>query len=493
MLFVWWNGHVDPQTIGLGATINVLIIAVIGGLRRIEGAFVGALAFVFINDRLAETDFSVAGFKLGTFNSLIGLIFLAIVLVSPDGLLGLWERAMSLRLHGAGRPLRPPPATNSTLPSRRPNLPGIVPTDTKEDPNVNLSRLRKLKYALPLAALVMALTATATTAKPTVGGGTPIKIAILSDCKGAFAAFYGADVGGAIQAFVEQTGAKVEGQEQSDQGHDGRQHRRPSHQARRHRLLQRLRRPRHQRDQAADGEAGADILIGPLSGDESIAVAKYAKAHPTKTFVNGTSGALDTTMIVRAPNFFRWNGDGAQWNAGTGWVAYNVLGWRKVNVIMDDYSFGWTSAAGFIAEFCALGGEVTKRVFPPLNTTDYSSYVAQLDPPNQTDGYFWAVGGTGTLGALKAFEQKYGNINSKQHMGNLFFGTPGTFTDLGLRIAGSYAGGGGTVGDVPSAALAKFRRSRARPGTSCRRSRARRPSPASATCSSSTTTSTPRA
>ena len=41
LLFVWWNGHVDPQTIGLGATLNVLIIAVIGGLRRIEGAFVG--------------------------------------------------------------------------------------------------------------------------------------------------------------------------------------------------------------------------------------------------------------------------------------------------------------------------------------------------------------------------------------------------------------------------------------------------------------------
>jgi branched-chain amino acid transport system permease protein len=96
VLFVWWNGHVDPQTIGLGATINVLIIAVIGGLRRIEGAFVGALAYVFINDRLAETDFSVGGFKLGTFNSLIGLIFLAIVLVSPDGLLGVWERAIGL-------------------------------------------------------------------------------------------------------------------------------------------------------------------------------------------------------------------------------------------------------------------------------------------------------------------------------------------------------------------------------------------------------------
>jgi branched-chain amino acid transport system substrate-binding protein len=321
---------------------------------------------------------------------------------------------------------------------------------------VNLSRLRKLKYALPLAALVMACTATATTAKPTAAN-TPIKIAILSDCKGAFAAFYGADVGGAIQAFVEQTGAKVVNKNDPIKGMKGGTI--AGHPVKlvgigcsndtadlaiseTKRLMERNK---------------ADILIGPLSGDESIAVAKYAKAHPKKTFVNGTAGALDTTMIVRAPNFFRWNGDGAQWNAGTGWVAYNVLGWRKVDVIMDNYSFGWTSAAGFIAEFCALGGEVTKRVKPPLNTTDYSSYISQLDPPNATDGYFWAVGGTGTLTSLKAFEQKFGQLNAKQHMGNLFFATPGTFTELGLRLAGSYAGGGGTAGDVPSASLTKFK------------------------------------
>jgi branched-chain amino acid transport system permease protein len=96
LLFVWWNGHVDPQTINVGATINILIIAVIGGLRRLEGAFVGAIAFVFINDRLAATDFSIGSYKLGTFNSLIGLLFLAIVLLSPDGLLGIWERGTGL-------------------------------------------------------------------------------------------------------------------------------------------------------------------------------------------------------------------------------------------------------------------------------------------------------------------------------------------------------------------------------------------------------------
>src|SRR3990170_2609972 len=65
----------------------------------------------------------------------------------------------------------------------------------------------------------------------------------------------------------------------------------------------------------------ADILIGPLSGDEGIAIANYAKEQPDKTFINGASGAQDTTLKVQAPNFFRFHTDGAQWSAGAGQYA----------------------------------------------------------------------------------------------------------------------------------------------------------------------------
>ena len=43
ILFAWWNGQIAPSTIAIGDTINVLIIAVIGGLYRLEGAWIGAL------------------------------------------------------------------------------------------------------------------------------------------------------------------------------------------------------------------------------------------------------------------------------------------------------------------------------------------------------------------------------------------------------------------------------------------------------------------
>jgi branched-chain amino acid transport system substrate-binding protein len=142
---------------------------------------------------------------------------------------------------------------------------------------------------------------------------------------------------------------------------------------------------------------------------------------------------------------FRYHGDGAQWNAGIGEIVYKKLGWRKAAIIMDDYSFGWTSGAGIIADFCAIGGQITKRVFPPLNTTDYSSYVRQLPPPGQVDGYFWVVGGTGTGPALKAFEQAYGTIKPTQHSGNLFLWFLTGFQDVAPRLVGSYVGGFGTA------------------------------------------------
>ncbi len=39
-----------------------------------------------------------------------------------------------------------------------------------------------------------------------------------------------------------------------------------------------------------------DILVGPLSGSEGLAMKEYAKTQPNKTFVNGISAAQDTTL-----------------------------------------------------------------------------------------------------------------------------------------------------------------------------------------------------
>jgi branched-chain amino acid transport system substrate-binding protein len=179
-----------------------------------------------------------------------------------------------------------------------------------------------------------------------------------------------------------------------------------------------------------------NILIGPLSGDEGIAVANYAKTQPQVTFINGTSGAQATTQSVHASNFFRYGGDGAQWMAGLGTYAYKTLHWRTAAILGEDYSYPYTQAAGFIGEFCGLGGQITKRIWAPLTTTDWSSYAAQL--PRNVDGVLLLTGGTDTVDILKAYlgfgEQIKGHV-----LGGSSVLDPTAFT-VGSQLAG-LAGG----------------------------------------------------
>jgi branched-chain amino acid transport system substrate-binding protein len=185
-------------------------------------------------------------------------------------------------------------------------------------------------------------------------------------------------------------------------------------------------------------------MIGPLSGDEAVSIANWAKQNPQKTVVIGTAGSQDPTMQIAPKNLFRYHGDGAQWNAGLGEIVYKKLGWRTAALIGDDYSFPWTSAAGIIADFCGIGGKITKRVWTPPAGGDYAPFIRQLPAPDKVDGYFWLVGGANTSAALTAFEQAYGPVNAKQHSGNLFLYFLGANTTVAPRLVGAYFGGFGT-------------------------------------------------
>lgn len=85
VLFVWYNGLVTPGSVGVSWLINILVIAVLGGMRHPIGPFLGALVFVLLQT------FAIDLIDRERFNLVIGGVFLAIVLFSPDGLLGLWS------------------------------------------------------------------------------------------------------------------------------------------------------------------------------------------------------------------------------------------------------------------------------------------------------------------------------------------------------------------------------------------------------------------
>ncbi|MEM9811328.1 MAG: branched-chain amino acid ABC transporter permease [Pseudomonadota bacterium] len=101
ILLTWQSNQISPGTAGIGPAIDILVIAVIGGLRHPIGPFIGAFVYVIL--RTFAIDILVAvGFPGERFQLLVGLGFLLIVFFSPDGLLGLWQR---IRTAGERDPL----------------------------------------------------------------------------------------------------------------------------------------------------------------------------------------------------------------------------------------------------------------------------------------------------------------------------------------------------------------------------------------------------
>ncbi|HEY6733311.1 MAG TPA: ABC transporter substrate-binding protein [Roseiarcus sp.] len=187
---------------------------------------------------------------------------------------------------------------------------------------------------------------------------------------------------------------------------------------------------------------GVKVLVGPLSGDEGLAVKDYAKTQPNVTFLNGTSAAQDTTLRDPAPNFFRFTTDGAQWMAGLGEYAYKDKGYRTVVTVAEDYSFPYTQVFGFMADFCKAGGHVPKKFWVPIGNKDFSSVIAAV--PDKVDAIYVALGGADGVNFLTQYQQAGGTaplIGGSITVDQTVLGTQGKQRDyvIGTPSAGPIA------------------------------------------------------
>jgi branched-chain amino acid transport system substrate-binding protein len=150
-----------------------------------------------------------------------------------------------------------------------------------------------------------------------------------------------------------------------------------------------------------------DIIVGPLSGAEGIALRDYSRTLTGKTIVNGSSGASDTTLRDPSPNFFRFSTDGAQWMAGLGNHVRKTMNIDEVAVVAGDYAFPYSQVFGFSLEYCGAGGRAN-YLWAPLGTTDFSSMIARI--PKSAGALVVVHGGTDGLAFMTQYAQAGGNL-----------------------------------------------------------------------------------
>jgi branched-chain amino acid transport system substrate-binding protein len=147
-------------------------------------------------------------------------------------------------------------------------------------------------------------------------------------------------------------------------------------------------------------ERGAQAIVGPLDPQEGLILREYARRQPATAFLIQPSAAPELTLTEPAPNVFRFAPDAAQSVAGAGSYAYRELGWRTAAIVADDIPYSWEGAAGFISEFCSLGGRIVDRAWIPFGA-DPAAVVPHLPPA--TDGVYLGLALSPALGFLKRY------------------------------------------------------------------------------------------
>jgi branched-chain amino acid transport system substrate-binding protein len=148
-----------------------------------------------------------------------------------------------------------------------------------------------------------------------------------------------------------------------------------------------------------------DVILGPLAAFELLAISDYIREHKTPTL--SLAGADDLTQRQPNPYFLRPSATSSQAMQPMGHYAATEMGKKRAITIDYDFAFGYEQQGGFQAAFQKDGGCVTKKLWAPLGTPDYTPYLAQM---SDFDVLCQGFAGSGPL----AFMKQYHNVGLKQ-------------------------------------------------------------------------------
>jgi branched-chain amino acid transport system substrate-binding protein len=139
-------------------------------------------------------------------------------------------------------------------------------------------------------------------------------------------------------------------------------------------------------------------IIGPLAAFEALAIADYLTEKQIPTL--GVAAAEDMTQRHPSPWFARLTSTSAQCAYPLADYAAKDLKYKKIVTIADDFAYGHEMSAGFQRAFEDNGGKIIQKIFTPLATPDYGSYVAQV---KSADAIFLGTAGSNGFRFLRQF------------------------------------------------------------------------------------------
>src|SRR5262252_5703940 len=175
----------------------------------------------------------------------------------------------------------------------------------------------------------------------------------------------------------------------------------------------------------------AHVMIGPLATNEALAMDGYVRDMKVPLITTTSSATVDLKSHAVNPWVLHAFGTAPQVTYALGDYAAKTLGYKRVAIVAEDFTYGHEGAGGFQLAFEAAGGKIVQKLWPPLNAVEYGAYLSLIKP--DVDAIYMGFAGSNPLRFLKQFED-VGLKGKVAVLGNT------TSTDEGvLRVMGDEA------------------------------------------------------
>ncbi len=145
------------------------------------------------------------------------------------------------------------------------------------------------------------------------------------------------------------------------------------------------------------------VIIGPLATFEALAIDEYIMQSKVPLITPTSAAQNDLAQQKKSDYVIHVYGTAAQPMHALGNYASKKLGYKRIAMIADDFTYGHEGAAGFQHVFEDNGGRIVQKLWPALNAPDYGSFVGQVK--TGVDGIYAGFAGSNPLRFLRAYKE----------------------------------------------------------------------------------------
>jgi len=189
------------------------------------------------------------------------------------------------------------------------------------------------------------------------------------------------------------------------------------------------------------------VMIGPLATNEALAMDSYIRDTKVPLLTTTSAATVDLKAHPVNPWVLHAFGTAPQVTFPLGDYAAKTLGYKRMAIVAEDFTYGYEGAGGFQLAFEAAGGKIVQKLWPPLNAPEYAPYLAQIK--SNIDGIYMGFAGINPLRFLKQFNE-YGLKGKLGVLGNTTSTDEGILKLMGDEAVGVYTAGWYAAGlDTP--------------------------------------------